>query len=248
MRRLNVLRNRKTNIAKSLPKQALKGGAWNVRLLGATEGKGDPKLKMECILAVCSSRKWDFAVFSDVRFSRKGVREYVHEGRTWTLIIRGKVASLLSDHLTRNWRDSGSMIHVSGRPDSPTNRTMGVVINRRGWRRGLALVAVYAPLSDRAHAAERSTFYDDLRHVEHLCSGPNHFLVIGGDFNSEVGSPNTDEERRHIGFHGNPHRTRAGEELLDFCGINDFVIMSTCFAQQEPSTWWHIGQLTRLTT
>ena len=70
-------------------------------MLGATEGNGDPRLKMECVLALIASRRWDFALLSDVRFGRNGVREYEHAGRTWIMIIRGKVAIVLSDRLAK---------------------------------------------------------------------------------------------------------------------------------------------------
>ena len=93
---------------------------------------------------------------------------------------------------------------------------MSVIIDRSGWRRGLALVAVYAPLSDRQHAAERTTFYDELRLVEHMSRGPDHVLVVGGDFNAEVGRPLADVERECIGHFGNPRRTESGGNLSIF--------------------------------
>ncbi len=69
-------------------------------------------------------------------------REFKVAGRTWTLIIRGRVGFLLEDVWTEWWKAGGSRTYASG------DRVCGLYLPRQGWRRGLYLVGVYAPTSD----------------------------------------------------------------------------------------------------
>ena len=107
----------------------------------------------------------------DVKFVQNGCREYHHNGRTWTLVHRGRVGIMLSDSLTAKWREGGAHVVARGRADRRTTRCMSVLIPRKGRHRGMSLMAVYAPVSGRASAKERDKFRDEVRFVEQRSRG-----------------------------------------------------------------------------
>lgn len=161
-------------------KEPLRGGTWNTRLLEAMEGRGDPTLKMDCVLSLLHSRRWEYAFLTDLRFYANGEREYEAHGSTWTVVvvIRGKVGIMLGHRLTTMWRKDGAKVYF---------RVLGISTSRRGGARGLTLVSAYAPVSGPASAGARGRFYDELHHVEQRSRGADNVLVVGGDFNAEVG-------------------------------------------------------------
>ena len=57
---------------------------------------------------------------------------------------------------------------------------------RRGTRRGLFLVPVYNYTSDKDKKEQRATLRDDLADEMKLAP-PTAQLIVGGDFNAEVG-------------------------------------------------------------
>ena len=138
----------------------LRGGAWNLRRLGATKGVIDPAHKIECILQLLTVRRWKFACVSDLSFYRNGVRQYEHNGVTWTLIIRGKVGIFLHPTLAEAWTKGGSEVHVAGRHDNKECRAMAISIPREGKRRGLSIMSVYAPVARQAKDIQTRDTYD----------------------------------------------------------------------------------------
>ncbi len=199
----------------------LMGGCWNVRRLGASASHNsdsyDPMFKIQCILTLMAVRGWDFCLLSDCMFPSNGCREYQCRNRTWTLVHRGKVSILLSDSLAAEWRRGGAAVVMRGRQDRKTTRCMSIVVPRQGRRRGLALVAVYAPVSGRQNVRARERFREEVRYVEAKCRGSDNMVVLGGDWNAEPGRPVEEGEQDRIGAHGGPRRTVSGSELSEFC-------------------------------
>ena len=76
----------------------IKGGAWNVRRLGGESTFIDPKM---CVLAMCESMGWDFAVLSDLKFKTNDAREHQSPKQKWSLIISGKVGVMMNEPMTR---------------------------------------------------------------------------------------------------------------------------------------------------
>jgi len=103
--------------------KTMKGGAWNVRRLGALYGTINQYLKMKCILRMCEVRKWNFCMITDLAFGENGVRRYETETREWTMIVQGKVGFLLDEEATRRWRMGGAEVKVIGRKDSKETRS-----------------------------------------------------------------------------------------------------------------------------
>lgn len=68
-------------------------------------------------------------------------------------------------------------------------------------------------------------------------------LIVLGNFNARVGvlEEKNGLWRGVIGRHGLQDRNHAGEELLEFCAINELSIMNTWFQKKtvHQGTWIH---------
>ncbi|CAE7713008.1 unnamed protein product [Symbiodinium sp. CCMP2592] len=107
-----------------------------------------------------------------------------------------------------------------------------------GWKPGFLLVPVYAPLVSKTTLEEREAFREQLSLIlDH--SSSRRRLVVGGDFNGEVG-PTKDSSWRHVlGPYGDDRRTRGGEELLQFCEQEHLVVAGSFTPQRQKATWYH---------
>ena len=197
------------------------------------------EFKAECLFTLMNVRHWQFCLLSDLDFSKNGVREYEYGGVKWVLVIRGKVGIALREGLAREWRAGGENVVVKGGQERKGTRCVAVTIPRARRRRGLTLVAAYAPCSGPKHARARERFYEELQFVEERSRGKDNLLVIGGEFNAEVGRRETPDDRDVIGAHGPPRLTGSGRELKEFCR-DQFFVMITAFRQKMAATWWHV--------
>ena len=179
--RNELKRQERGNCQKGRGRGEIKGGTWNTRGWGGALRHSDPYMKTQCLLRLVEKRKWKFCLFTDTRFEENGVREYRQGGRKWTVITQGKVAIAIDEEWAKWWRDSGAKVFTTGTPENKDNRVMGIQVNRRGWRRGIFLVAGYAPTSttEVIIKKEREKYRNDLvgvsRKAEH-----NSIVIIGG--------------------------------------------------------------------
>lgn len=127
MKRLSYQLRRKTGF------KELTGGTWNVRRLGAwataasaqlRKDSMDPVLKVQCILHLMLARRWDFACLTDLQYNDNGVREFLCQEMTFTLVIRGRVGIMMTASLTAQWRMGGAKVLMQGRQDRKTTRCM----------------------------------------------------------------------------------------------------------------------------
>ena len=210
-------------------------GTWNTRGLGAPQGK-DPEGKLKSLFKVMSERKWSCALLSDVSFPADGYCEVTVSGEIWLVVHHGRVGVALNPFLARRWREGGSVeIHAKGWGDGC--RAFGVVLPASGWKPGLLLVPVYAPLSTRTSLDEREAFREKLSHIlDH--SSVRRRLVVGGDFNGEVGATKDANWRHVLGPYGDTRRTKGGEELLAFCEQEQLVVAGTELGKttRQPGT------------
>ena len=136
----------------------LKVATWNTRGLGAPGGHINQELKMNCFLAHMLEHDWSCAVLTDLKFRDTGVRRYVHKGQTWYLVIKDKIGFLMDAWCHSWWVEGGSVLYHKG------PRSVEITLPRRGWRRGLYIVGIYAPTSDSgmggdAHCAKNWNYY-----------------------------------------------------------------------------------------
>jgi len=169
-------------------------------------------------------------LLADVKGEGKRVEETGFGERRWTVVYNDKVAIALNKDWGARWRKGGSKTERSS-----DGRSMALDIPPRGWRKGYRLVAVYAPTSkQRVSVAERMR-----AGVEKLLRGrkPDALLVMGGDWNAQVGAGKDRAWKEVLGPHGDARRTERGETLLGFCEANGLSIANTFCAQKDKTTW-----------
>ena len=105
----------------------------------------------------------------------------------------------------------------------------------------LTVVCAYAPTA-KAPPSIKEKFYTELQDTIDKVP-PSDLLIVLGDFNARVGAldDTSDLWRGVLGRHGLPERNQAGEELLEFCAINELSIMNTWFQKKKvhQGTWTH---------
>ena len=77
-------------------------------------------------------------------------------------------------------------------------------------------------------SVEQEAFRERLGRVLERAQG-KFMLVLGGDFNAEVG----------LSSDGGERRTKGGEELLMFCEQEGLVVAGSYTPQAEKATWFH---------
>ena len=199
----------------------VKGGTWNTRGWGGKYARVDPFLKVECLLAMIDARDWAFCLFTDVKSSVNGVREYKTRKNAYTVIIQGKVAMALREDWASKWRQGGARPHFPGQARSGSTRCMAIEVAGAGHRRGWFLVAVYAPVSGNKTTAMRERLYKDLSALlrKKTCKLR---LVIGGDFNAEFGAQKDEEWESVMGGEGTKRRTKTSIEKSQASTVDGF--------------------------
>ena len=232
---------KKKEAALDLRRKDVRGGTWNTRGLGASFGRTDPFLKAQCFFTLFEKRKWDYALLSDLKYSENGVREHRTKNARWTLVVQGKVGIAMSERLAKLWRDGGAIIDTVGRRDVSTTRMVATIVPAKGWKKGLMLLAAYAPTSGTTLELkeERGRFWESLGSLANKAPHGTK-LIIGGDMNAEIGARMEGDDSRIVGNHSNGKRSATGVEMLDFCSEQGLTIVGSWFAQNQRATWWHV--------
>ena len=238
-------REKEKEAGRDLRRRDVRGGTWNTRGLGAKFGRIDPFLRAQCFFTLFRKRKWDFALLSDLRYSGNGVREYGTKEEKWTLVVQGKVGIAMSARLTRLWREGGAKTEVVGRTDVSTTRAVAVSIPAKGWKKGMMLMATYAPTSGTTLelVEERKRFWEDVGTLSNRAQHGTK-LIIGGDMNAEVGPRKGGDDGWIIGPFGEGKRSTTGEAMMEFCQEQAFTVVNTYFQQSVRATWWHVRYAT----
>ena len=104
----------------------------------------------------------------------------------------------------------------------------------------MSVVCMYAP-TVRAPGVMMKCFYDDLQDV--LSGIPSSdLLLMLGDLNAHVGMRDRSSELWYVlGCFGIDDRNQAGEDLLNFCDLNQLSLMNTWFQKDSfhYGTWTH---------
>ena len=214
-------------------------GNWNTRGLGAPKGK-DPEGKYRALFSLMLERGWNAALLTDTRFEFDGFSQVTVMNRVWLVVHYGKVAVALDPWLAARWRAAGSPIkRVKGWPDG--ERCFGIRIPREGWRPGLVLAPVYAPLAHKTPVALREKCRELVGSILESASSSCR-VILGGDLNGEVGATLDNKWRHVMGPFGDSRRTKGGEELLVFCEQEGLIVADTYTRQKHKGTWFHPKQ------
>ena len=105
----------------------------------------------------------------------------------------------------------------------------------------LSVLCAYAPTA-KATPGVKEKFYTELQDAMDKVP-PSDILIVGGDFNARVGVLDGSNVlwRGILGRHGLSERNQSGEELLEFCAMNELSIMNTWYEKKEihQGTWTH---------
>ena len=176
----------------------------------------------------------------------------LHFGRTLpdgdASAVRGEgVGILLDPRATTAWRKSGEVWEaVSSRVGTARFKAVRAGQRKPGRSREtkdtyVTAVSAYAPTA-KAPPIIHATFRDDLQDVLDKIP-PSDIFIILVNFNVRVGrsTPDDDLWRGVRGQHGIGDCNKAGEELLEFCAVNDLTMMNTWFMKKPKhmATWKH---------
>ena len=246
-------------------------GTWNVRTLVESSGdlRVCRKRQMGAEPNVVD-RKLDLLVKETERYgvSVAGIQEtkwfgndvwhatggytFLHSGRplpaSGDAAVRNEgVGILLNERAAAAWRQAGEAWEaVSSRIVMARLKWVGRGQSRGGGSREtsnvfVTVVCVYAPTA-RAPPGVKEKFSCELQDT--LDKVPrNDVLVLLGDFNARVGVLKSDEEEWQgvVGRNGLDERNEAGEDLMQFCALNQLTVMNTWFQKKlvQYGTWTH---------
>jgi len=169
----------------------------------------------------------------------------LHSGRSVpqdgaTVVRREGVGIVLNPKAAAAWKAAGEVWKaVSSR----------LIMARLKWVRKkwqqletsyVTVLCAYAPTA-KAPPSVKTSFFEQLQDC--LDSVPrDDTLLILGDFNAHVGVFDDNETWTGVlGKHGIGVRNSAGEDLLQFCGINQLSVMNSFFEKRYYGTWIHPG-------
>ena len=197
---------------------------WNVQAMPV---QGHDLSKLESLVEIAKRRRWQAVLVADLHSDAASVMDL----NSWILVHSRRTGVLLSPPLARQWRQEGSRSHHAP-------------LGSRVFVGHFCLYAVYAPHSGLP--AERESFLDtlavDIRQVP-----ASSKLVLGGDFNADLGANAgmPDEGvldvagERVRGPFGIGRGTAAGPRLEAWAQELGLCFWATFFRQRRRGTWQH---------
>ena len=159
------------------------------------------------------------------------------------------VGIALNKEATKTWKEAGEgwdavnsrIITAHLRITKKGRKVRG--IPRETSNKFATIISVYAPTA-KATPDTKQRFLNALQDTLDK-TAPSDILLLLGDLNARVGSLGTDEDhwRGTLGKHGVGEQNQAGEDLLEFCTVNQLSIMNTWFEKKRChlETWTHPG-------
>ena len=224
-----IMKVKVNNIAKC----NLRVGCWNVRSLLSSEAQA-------LVASSLHHHAVELACLSEHRFSGVGAKSLPVPNPDNDLLRWDHYELLLSG---RDQQGHGGVGFALAPHVFNTVLDWGHLSDRVAWIRiaskpiNVTIICVYAPTNDKSEA-EKDAFYEDLnRAVARTCR--TDLLLIGGDFNAQVG-PGLPNEGRHVGHFGLGTRTDNGDRLVSFARTSDCFLASTNFkarSVRHNQTW-----------
>ena len=122
--------------------------------------------------------------------------------------VRGGVGIVLSKTAEEAWKRAGQPEPIRGQTVAKTTRNVGIELQFEDTFRKkikLFVISTYIPCSDKKYSDEDfNETLDELQTIIERCP-KGAILVIGGDFNSEIGTNNKDDNEKYevTGIFGN---------------------------------------------
>ena len=242
---------------------------WNVRSLVETSGDrcirgkrgGSNNVDRKLDLVVSELKRYgvSIAAIQETKWFGSDIWQaddytFLHSGRPLpnngeSAMRNEGVGIALNKEATKAWKEAGEVW------DAVNSRiiTARLRLTKKGRKvRGMpretsnkfaTIISVYAPTA-KATPDTKQRFLNALQDTLDK-TAPSDILLLLGDLNARVGSLGADEDhwRGTLGKHGVGERNQAGEDLLEFCTVNQLSIMNTWFEKKRYhlETWTHPG-------
>ena len=247
-------------------KKFLHVGTWNVRSLVESNGDericrkrpassrstGNPDRKLDMLVRELRKYKVSVAGVQETKWFGSDVwtasgYTFLHSGHPLPgnaeiATRREGVGIALDERATQAWKNAGEIWEaISSRIVVARLKWLTQKKQKQSGSLYVSVVCAYAPTA-KAPPALKEKFYTNLQDTIDKID-PTDILVLLGDLNARVGVRNPDNGLWEgvIGSHGRSERNTAGEDLLQFCSINQLSIMNTWFQKKEIhlNTWMH---------
>ena len=192
---------------------------WNVQKMSMREANR-AKLRRVCERVI--KEGWEIVCLTELTAEMEGVVWIGEEEERIAIVHSMKCGVLLTGGALEKWVSEGSKRWFS-------ERVTTVVFG------GLRVVSAYQPVW-RTNEDSMSMYRRELE--RQVASGGNERLVIGGDFNSNVGRMN--EREGVCGKFGVGRMNEAGRDLIDWCEENGLVHVNSYMKHARRGTWFNL--------
>ena len=192
---------------------------WNVQRMTMRENNRN-RLRRVCVRA--ERAQWEVVLLSEVLAEECGVVWLGDDDKKCAVIHSRKSAVLLRGRALRTWVNEGQQKWFG-------ERVTAVVFG------GMRLVSVYQPV----WGTDEEGFERYRRELEsQVAIGGSERLVIGGDFNANVGM---NEQRAGVcGKYGIGRMNEAGRDLIEWCEQHGLVYVNSYMQHARRGTWFHM--------
>ena len=194
---------------------------WNVQSVSLRENN---RRRFRRILEVIEKKKWQVTLLTEIKAQTRGVLWFGEDQNRMAVIHSERTAIVLSGEMMDRWIASNQIKKFS-------ERSTTVIID------GLKFMSIYQPLWSNGREGIE-VFRRELE-GEIACSHNKQVLIMGGDFNSQVGRG--PQQNRVKGPYGlNTPTNEAGEDLTAWCEENGLSYLNSFSAHTRRGTWYNI--------
>ena len=191
---------------------------WNMQRVSLREMN---RRRLRRMVEFAERKEWEIVLMSELSDDDEGVL-WLGEGERQVAIVHGRRAGvMLRGGELRQWMEEGQKKWLY-------ERVAAVSVGGVRW------IAVYQPVW-RSDEGAMERYRRDLESQMSACRSER--LVIGGDFNANVGK---DGERQGVcGKYGLGRMNDAGRDLIDWCEENGLAWVNSFVRHKSRGTWFN---------
>ena len=192
---------------------------WNVQGMSVRENNRN---RMRRVVHRIAREGWEVACLTELRAEGEGV-VWLGEDECRVAVVHGRKSGvLLRGGALEAWISEGQSKWVS-------ERVTAVVFA------GMRVVSAYQPIWGSDEEGMRE--YRRALEIQ-VAMGGRERLVIGGDFNANVGRRN--ERHGVCGKYGVGRMNEAGRDLIDWCEEQGLAYVNSFMRHERRGTWFHM--------
>ena len=167
---------------------------------------------------------------SEITSREQGIL-WIKSRKLFGMVVYGrKTAIFLKNDWAKDWEKQGC-------PNWISDRVIAVEVGKQ------RLVSCYQPIWGKNEGEVRK-YREDLEE-QLILIRRNEWLIIGGDFNSQVGGRDSIVETDTCGRYGLGRTNAAGEDLIHWMEINNLCWVNSFFDHPNRGTWYNKRYKTR---